>query len=196
MTSRAALASYAAAPWILWPLSFVLLREHFIWAMTASTGILGAATLLMLGASEKLRPRPRWIPAAAAYTAILYLAFAAGNLLAEALGLGGGVEEVYRMVGRDPLLAAPLAWIGFWEEVYWRAGFQEKLVVERLRKPWILASIPYALVHVSTGNPVLVAAALVVGLVLGHEAHRFGAAASAASHVAWLYLVLLAAPLR
>ena len=196
MAGRAVLIAYAAAPWILWPLSFVVLREHFIWAMAASTGILGAATLALLGSSDQLRPKPRWALAAAVYTAILYLAFAAGNALAEALGLGGGVEEVYRMVGRSPLLAAPLAWIGFWEEVYWRAGLQENLVAERLGKPWFLASIPYALVHVSTGNPVLVAAALVVGLVLGHEAHRYGAAASAASHVAWLYLVLLAAPLR
>ncbi len=195
MPGRAALTIYVAAPWILWPLSFVVFRDHFIWAMAASTGLIGMATLL-LGVAENLGPRRRWPLAAVAYTALLYTAFAAGNLLAEALGMGQGVEEVYRMVGRDPILAAPLAWIGFWEEVYWRAGLQEGIVSGRLRLPWPLASIPYALVHVSTGNPVLVAAALVVGLTLGHEAHRYGAAVSAASHVAWLYLVLLAAPLR
>ncbi len=196
MNQRPLLAAYVAAPWILWPLTFLVFKQHFIAAMAASTGLLGAATIHILGVRDTFKPSAPSMAAALGYTAALYTAFAAGNLAAEALGMGGGVESVYGMVGRSPLLAAPLAWIGFWEEVYWRGGLQEKLVVGRLGLHWAAASIPYALVHASTGNPVLVAAALVAGLILGHEAHRYGVAASALSHVAWLYLALLIAPYR
>lgn len=73
-------------------------------------------------------------------------------------------------------------------------GLQEKFIVGEKRLHWSLQALPYSLVHVSTGNIVLVAAALVVGLVLGHEAHHYGIAASSTTHILWIILSIQLIP--
>ncbi|MCE4617707.1 MAG: CPBP family glutamic-type intramembrane protease [Desulfurococcales archaeon] len=186
--------TYIIAPWLLWPFAFILLSEHFITGMTIATAILGGLTLWKFGLLLDRKLDRRKLLVIIVYTIILFLAFAGGDKLVDILGLNQGVTQVYRSVGRSPMLILPLAWIGVWEEVYWRGGLQEKIIVERLGLPWVYSAIPYSLVHISTGNPVLVAAALVVGIVLGHEAHHYGITASSITHVSWLYLVLILIP--
>lgn len=61
-------------------------------------------------------------------------------------------------------------------------------------KPLIHASIYYTAVHIPTGNPPLVVAALIVGLVLGYIALRAGVVCSIASHIVWLEAVVIYAP--
>ena len=81
------------------------------------------------------------------------------------------------------------------EEVYWRGGFQENLLKERFGDfRWLFSSIVYSLVHVVTLNLVLVAAAFVVGVVLGYTAKRFGLSSAIIAHVVWLLLVIIIAP--
>jgi hypothetical protein len=187
-------AAYVLLPWILWPLVFVVFREHFLAAMVAATGVLGLATAT-IGPRVRLGGvGVREAVCSVAYAALLYALFVAGGLLSKMLGFWGGVAAVYEMVGRGLYLVPALAWIGFLEEVYWRGGLQEGLLSRATRRPWFASSLVYSAVHVFTGNPVLVAAALVVGLVLGYEAHRCGIAASSLTHVLWLYAVILVAP--
>lgn len=71
---------------------------------------------------------------------------------------------------------------------------QETLVVRKLRVNWALSTIPYALVHVTSGLAILVLATWVVGLVLGFTARTQGLSASIIAHVLWLYLVLYVLP--
>ncbi|ABM81163.1 type II CAAX prenyl endopeptidase Rce1 family protein [Hyperthermus butylicus] len=187
---------YVFLPWILWPLAFVVFREHFLIAMVAATGVLGLATAT-IGPGVRLGGiGVREAVCSVAYAVLLYALFVAGGVLSKLLGLWEGVAAVYGMVGRGLHLVPALAWIGFLEEVYWRGGFQEGLLSRATRRPWLASSLVYSAVHVFTGNLVLVAAALVVGLVLGFEAHRCGVAASSLTHVLWLYAVILVAPVN
>jgi len=63
------------------------------------------------------------------------------------------------------------------------------------REPWLLSTTYYALVHLSTLNPALVAGAFAVGLIDGLLADKVGLAASAITHVLWLELVMVLSPL-
>lgn len=187
-------AAYALLPWILWPFVFVVFRERFLTAMVAATGVLGLATVT-IGPGVRLgRMGIREAVCSASCAALLYALFFAGGLLSKMIGFWGGVASVYEMIGGGLHLAPALAWIGFMEEVYWRGGLQEGLFSRAARRPWLVSSLAYSAVHIFTGNPVLVAAALVVGLVLGYEARRCGVAASSLTHVLWLYAVILVAP--
>jgi len=54
--------------------------------------------------------------------------------------------------------------------------------------------VPYSLVHLVSGMPLLILAAVPVGLVLGFVAEKAGVAASGLGHALWLYAVLYALP--
>ncbi|MFP3321060.1 MAG: hypothetical protein RXO24_10865 [Acidilobus sp.] len=63
------------------------------------------------------------------------------------------------------------------------------------REPWLLSMAYYALVHLSTLNPALVAGAFAVGLIDGLLADKVGLAASTITHVLWLELMMVLSPL-
>ena len=180
-------------PLLLFTVPFVLLPDLMVLAMGAVAPVLAAAALAMRrGVAGSLRSLS--LSASLAGALLLYLVFLAGGLLSRILGMWWQVERVYSSLTRSPLEVLLLAVIGFSEEVYWRGYLQEDLLVSRLRAPWWLSSLPYSLVHLVSGMPLLVLAALPVGLVMGFLARRWGVGTSALAHSAWLYIVLYLAP--
>ena len=66
--------------------------------------------------------------------------------------------------------------------------------LQKLRVRWVLSTIPYALVHVTSGLLILPLSAWFAGFVLGFTARTHGLPASITAHVLWLYLVLYLLP--
>lgn len=191
---------YVALPALLWPLSFDVLKSHFVYAMAASTLLLGALTLAWFP------NRVRWFRASRAvavllgvvFAFVMYAVFLGGYAFLALLHLSSYVDVVYATVGGTTggyTLPVALVLIGLMEEIYWRGGLQE--LARRLLsgEPWVLSTTYYTLVHVSTFNPALVAGALVVGLIDGLLADKVGLAAAAITHILWLELIMVALPL-
>jgi len=180
-------------PLPLFTVPFVLLPDLMVLAMGVVAPVLAASALaLRRSVAESLRSPS--LPASLAGALLLYLVFLAGGLLSRILGMWWQVERVYSSLTHSPLEVLLLVAIGFSEEVYWRGYLQEDLLASRLKAPWWLSSLPYSLVHLVSGMPLLVLAALPVGLVMGFLARRWGVGTSALAHTAWLYLVLYLAP--
>jgi len=101
-------------------------------------------------------------------------------------------SQIFKLIATSVTALIPV--IGFMEEVYWRGYLQETLLVGKLRVGWVLSTIPYALVHVTSGLVILPLAAWFAGFVLGFTARTHGLPASIIAHVLWLYLVLYLLP--
>ncbi len=193
--------AYLGLPLMLWPLSFVLLGSEFIYAMAASTLALAAFSLYAYGGAIHWGKGALAAVCAGAFgAAFLYLLFYLGGLASATLGIGSLVQSIYATIYSQTSKAALfvlLALIGLSEEIYWRGGVQGYLRLHSRafrRAPWLPAAAYYSLVHIVTLNPVLVSAALVVGLVTGTLAQKYGIAASSIAHIAWLEAVVLFAP--
>jgi len=111
MHTRSKLAEtiYLTLPWILWPIAFLILRDEFIQGMVVATGIIGVYTLITYDVRDLFTLDSKTLSLSLAYTVILYGLFWAGNKLVTAIGLGHRVIQVYEMIGRNTLLALPLA---------------------------------------------------------------------------------------
>lgn len=184
-----------AIPWPLFYVAFHFAAGGLV--ITMSAAALAMATLALAlnpGIKEALKPQPGWLPASFLGALALHLIFVTGGIFSIAVGAWWQVLRVYNSLARTPLELLAVAVVGFAEEVYWRGYLQEHLVVARLRMPWWLAAVPYSLVHLVSGLPLLILAAAPVGLVAGILARKKGVACSAAAHIAWLYLVLYVAP--
>jgi membrane protease YdiL (CAAX protease family) len=182
-------------PWPLFLVPFRLASENVILSMALVSTIL-ALTAITFNRTllELLTLNVRVLIAGLISAITLYLAFLLGHILASSIGLGQQVNLVYSIINVGYLELALIPVIGFMEEAYWRGYLQETLVVRKLRVNWALSTIPYALVHVTSGLAILVLAAWVVGLVLGFTARTQGLSASIIAHVLWLYLVLYVLP--
>jgi len=182
-------------PWPLFLVPFRLASENLILSMALVSTIL-ALTAITFNRTllELLTLNVRVLIAGLISAITLYLAFLLGHILASSIGLGQQVNLVYYIINVGYLELALIPVIGFMEEAYWRGYLQETLVVRKLRVNWALSTIPYALVHVTSGLAILVLAAWVVGLVLGFTARTQGLSASIIAHVLWLYLVLYVLP--
>jgi membrane protease YdiL (CAAX protease family) len=181
--------------WPLFLVPFRLASENLILSMALVSTIL-ALTAITFNRTllELLTLNVRVLIAGLISTIALYLVFLLGHILASSIGLGQQVNLVYSIINVGYLELALIPVIGFMEEAYWRGYLQETLVVRKLRVNWVLSTIPYALVHVTSGLAILVLAAWVVGLVLGFTARTQGLSASIIAHVLWLYLVLYVLP--
>ncbi len=189
-------------PVLLWPLTFVVLHSVFIYAMLVSTFILAAISLSRYKDLIKWRHKNIYVTVASGILGAiaLYLIFVGGNyatLYLHVNGLVGNVySTIYSSVSIVPLTVM-LAFIGLFEEVYWRGalqGYMYKNVALLSGIPWIGSSIYYSLVHISTLNPILVLAALVVGLMTGSLAHRYGIISSIITHIMWIELIVVLFP--
>lgn len=182
-------------PWPLFLVPFRLASENVILSMALVSTIL-ALTAITFNRTllELLTLNVRVLIAGLISAIALYLVFLLGHILASSIGLGQQVNLVYSIINVGYLELALIPVIGFMEEAYWRGYLQETLVVRKLRVNWALSTIPYALVHVTSGLAILVLAAWVVGLVLGFTARTQGLSASIIAHVLWLYLVLYVLP--
>lgn len=193
---------YLALPLLLWPVVFIVFSHSFVYAMSVATFILAAFSLWRYrGNITWSRKGAARMAAAGIIGAVaLYLAFLAGYYLSVATGMGSYVGLVYSMIySQAPraVIFVLLALIGLFEEIYWRGGMQGYAAKHSRRFgsiPWLASTIYYSLVHISTLNPVLVLAALLVGLVTSIIADRYGILASAMAHIAWIEAIIIFLP--
>ncbi len=197
-------ALFLFLPVLLWPLTFIILRNVFIYSMLASTFILALISL------RWYKKRIKWIgrnvyasiAAGAIGAFLLYMVFYIGRYATLYLGINGLVVDVYSMiyagVAKIPLIFI-LALIGIFEEIYWRGALQGYIKRSSLPLlgafPWIGSTLYYSAVHISTLNPVLVIAAFFVGLVTSIIANRYGIISSMITHIIWIELIVLFIPL-
>lgn len=114
-------------------------------------------------------PQPWWKTAVtgAVSAGVLYLVFWAGDALCAWLTAASreSVEAVYRLKDTTDLrlIAVLLCLIGPAEEIFWR-GYVVRTLTGRYRLAGSVAAVlAYTLVHVATGNVMLMLAALVCG---------------------------------
>ncbi|MCX6997685.1 MAG: CPBP family intramembrane metalloprotease [Kiritimatiellaeota bacterium] len=133
---------------------------------------------------------------------LLYAVFWAGNLLSRRLlpFAAGGIEAVYGFrSGASTLRVALLIGllIGPGEELFWR-GWLQRALGERYGAAagWLLATALYTGIHLASGNPMLLLAALVCGLYWGWLYLRYRSLVLVVvSHTAWDLTVFLLFPL-
>ncbi|GAA4373468.1 type II CAAX prenyl endopeptidase Rce1 family protein [Nocardioides caricicola] len=126
--------------------------------------------------------------------ALLAAVFVAGALLLRELSiLDGQVSSVtaYADRGSGPLIVAVTLVTGFAEELFFRGA----VYAAAPRRPVLVSTLVYAVVTIATLNLALVAAAAVLGLVVGLERRASGGVlAPALTHVTWSLVMLLALP--
>lgn len=132
---------------------------------------------------------------------ILYGLFWAGNHLSRRIFefAGSGIQNVYDFksgVNITRVFIFILLIIGPGEEIFWR-GFLQRNFSIRFGKKWgfLLATLLYAGVHIASGNPMLVLAALVCGLFWGWLFMRFRSVIlNVVSHTIWDLAVFIVFP--
>jgi membrane protease YdiL (CAAX protease family) len=134
--------------------------------------------------------------------AVLYAAFAAGRLIALKLFpfAPAGIAAVYRLkegTGTLRILLLLGLLVGPGEEVYWRGFLQDRTsALLGSAKGFWLTALLYALVHVASGNAMLVLAAGVCGLFWGLTYRIFRSPIlNAVSHTLWDLAVFVIWPL-
>ena len=137
-----------------------------------------------------------------AAAAVLYAVFAVGRFIALRLlsFAAGDIQAVYGLkAGAAPLrIALLLAFvIGPGEELFWRGTLQRAWSARFGHvRGFLLATFLYTLVHVASGNAMLVAAAAIGGLFWGFLYLRTNSVLlTAVSHTAWDLLVFILLPL-
>lgn len=132
---------------------------------------------------------------------LLYAVFLAGNALSRMLlpFAGEGIRRVYAFKnGASPLRIAILMGlvIGPGEELFWRGLVQHRWQARFGDRPgYLLAACLYTLVHIPSGNPMLILAAGVCGLFWGWLYFRFRSILLViVSHTLWDLAVFLLIP--
>jgi hypothetical protein len=192
---------YFTLPLVLWPLSFIVFKSYFIYAVTISTFIFALTSIVWF------KDYITWFKGKASIiflagvigSVILYLMFFVGNVAASITGMGVSVNNVYFMIGKNNFLVPfLLPVIGIFEEMYWRGGMQG-FVKKRFKffsnMPWLFTTAYYSLIHIATLNPILPLAALFVGIVTSLLADRYGIFASMLTHIIWIEAIVVFFPL-
>ena len=132
---------------------------------------------------------------------LLYLVFAVGNFLSRNIFTfaGSGIQDVYAFkmgASRFRIAVLMIFIIGPGEELFWR-GFLQRRLQEKSGKymGFFLATGIYTLVHLGSGNVMLVLAAGVCGLFWGYLYLRYGSITlNVVSHTLWDVTVFLWLP--
>jgi membrane protease YdiL (CAAX protease family) len=177
---------------------------NFWWKMTAA-GIILSGISLWLNRNDRRRDYDFSLRQAGfglLNAAALYLIFLAGGELLRLVfpGSGENIGAVYAARTQLPdwqigvLLAVIIAPA---EEIFWRGLIQKRLAA--LTSPTFglgLGAVTYALVHLWAGNPVLLVAAFVCGVVWGGLYQHSGSLAGPIiSHIVWDITIFLVWPL-
>lgn len=121
--------------------------------------------------------------------------FVAGALVVRQVpSLSGYVDSVlaHANEGSFPLVAAVTLVNGVAEEVFFRGGLFAAI---GRRQPVVISTVVYAAATVATANPMLVFAALVLGLVLGLQRRASGGILGPVlTHVTWSATMLFVLP--
>ncbi|MCK5077687.1 MAG: CPBP family intramembrane metalloprotease, partial [Calditrichia bacterium] len=135
--------------------------------------------------------------------AILYLVFYFGNHISRYIFTfaGTNIDNVYSFKGTaSPLRIALLMLliIGPGEELFWRAFVQRRLQTDFGKwKGFIIASLIYTLVHVASGNMMLVLAAGVCGFFWGYLYYRTNSVLlNVISHTIWDLGIFILLPMN
>lgn len=194
---------FVLLPILLWPISFILLKNIFVYALLGSVFILAALSVIFY---RKIIPWRKiknnfYIIAIGIIGAVaLYLIFYFGNFAASFVHIGGLVGNVYSMIyGSVPKmqLIVLLFFIAIFEEIYWRGALQayiQKNWKIAAQFPWIATTIFYTLVHIAALNFILVVAAFFVGIVTSFIAHKYGILSSIITHIVWIELIVVFLP--
>lgn len=135
--------------------------------------------------------------------ALLYLIFLAGNFIIRQIldFAGSNIENVYAFKGDASKLRIGLLMllvIGPGEELFWRAFVQGNFSQRFGRwQGFLLATALYTMIHIPTGNFVLIMAALTGGLFWGWLYMKYNSATTnIISHVVWDIVVFLLLPFQ
>jgi len=196
---------------VLWIVMFVFRPLNFWVLLTFSTSLLAAIAFALgrpLLSSGEFTAKNLLL--GILLGALLYAIFYAGNRFLMLVSLlfpallpdpAGDIASVYaNLGGLSPALVAFLLFfpIGFGEEIFWR-GFVQR----RLRGRWsagsafVLTTLLYTGIHLPTGNPVLILAALTCGLFWGGFYWARGSLVPVlVSHMLWDPFIFVIAPIR
>lgn len=210
-TTQKGLWASIGLAFVLWGGIFVLKPFNFWFMLTFSTFLLAAiafllGTPLLLGREFTARN----VLLGVVLAALLYGVFYAGNqFLKMVSGLfpallpdrAGNIASVYANLGGlsravvSLLLFFP---IGFGEEVFWR-GFVQRRLSERWSAgpAFVVTSLLYTGIHLATGNPVLILAALTCGLFWGGFYWATGSLVPVlVSHMLWDPFIFVIWPIK
>ena len=186
-----------------WWLNFGLQICNFWLGMAVAASVL-AGLCVRVGGNPfaEGRTEARTLARGLLSAAALYAIFALGNALASLIFSFGPeqVSNIYsiRQEGPSWLVALVLLFITSpAEEIFWR-GFSQKHFMDKLGdvRGWLAASLVYAAIHISSGNIMLVLAALVAGLFWGWLYMKTrDLRACILSHALWTVAVFILWPL-
>jgi uncharacterized protein len=135
------------------------------------------------------------------FALLLYVVFYLGNIAVRFVleAAGEGIEQVYDFKQEAPdwrIGLLMLLIIGPGEELFWRGFLQRRLQVHvGINAGFFAATVLYTAVHLFTGNPVLVLAALTCGLFWGWLYKKYGSMIiNIVSHTVWDILVFIILP--
>jgi len=193
-----------ALPIVFWAVIFHFKPLPFWDMMTPAVAIMGAVALSMsrkgMFAQASL---VREIGKGVASAALLYGVFFVGNFVAGRIipGATADIGAVYGIRAGTSLVLVSLALllvIGPGEVLFWQ-GLVERRWIRRLGvgRGWLLTSLVYAGIHLWSGNPMLVLAALVAGLAWGGlYARGWSVQSLIVSHALWDVGILVLFPIR
>jgi len=196
---------------VLWFVMFVLRPFNFWVMLTFSTSLLSVVAFLfgrplLLGRDLTVRNLLLGVVLAA----ILYAVFYAGNQFLMIVSRlfpallpdrAGNIASVYEnRGGLSPTLVGLLLFfpIGFGEEIFWR-GFVQRRFGERrtATSAFVLTTVLYTAIHIPTGNPVLLLAALTCGLFWGGFYRATGSLVPVlVSHMLWDPFIFVIMPIN
>jgi membrane protease YdiL (CAAX protease family) len=184
------------APWTKGSFNFWLV-------MLSATFVLGT-TALVLGRNERrelYRFELRHALIGVVSVLLLYAIFWAGRHVAEAIlpFASQQIEGIYSTKSQAPhwlIAVLLLCWIGPAEEIFWR-GFVQHRLMQRYGSlgGLLFATLLYVLVHIWSGNLMLIAASAVAGAFWGLMFLRFrNVWPGLISHAIWDALIFVLAP--
>jgi membrane protease YdiL (CAAX protease family) len=196
---------------VLWFVMFVLKPFNFWVMLTFSTSLLSAMAFVLgrpLLAAREFTARN--ILAGVILAALLYALFTLGNQFLMMVSRlfpsllpdrAGNIASVYaNLGGLSPVFVGLLLFfpIGFGEEIFWR-GFVQRRFRERgsATSAFVLTTLLYTAIHVPTGNPVLILAALTCGVFWGGVYRATGSLVPVlVSHMLWDPFIFVIMPIR
>jgi hypothetical protein len=195
----------------LWFIMFVLKPLNFWVMLTFSTSLLSALAFVLgrpLLSGREFTAKNVFLGVALA--ALLYAVFFVGNQFLMLLSRlfpsllpdrAGNIASVYaNLGGLSPALVGLLLFcpIGFGEEIFWRGYVQRRLGESgSAASAFALTTLLYTAIHVPTGNPVLILAALTCGLFWGGVYWATGRLVPVlVSHMLWDPMIFVVLPIK
>ena len=196
---------------LLWITMFVFRPLNFWLMLTFSTTLLATLSFL-LGGPLIQKTELKWsnLFLGILFAGLLYALFWVGNqaliiisrLFPDLLpDRAGNISSVYANIGTlSPQLVGALLFfpVGFGEEIFWRGFVQRRFSEEwNGRLAFVVTTLLYTAVHLPTGNPVLILAALTCGLFWGGLYWATGSLVPVLiSHMIWDPLIFVIWPIR